>query len=67
MYKPSPLTPLTATLLADLAVEVGIPNGVLNVIQGDAVTGQLLASHPDIAKVSFTGSVAGGKKVCMLG
>ncbi|XP_071445776.1 4-trimethylaminobutyraldehyde dehydrogenase-like [Hetaerina americana] len=63
VYKPSPLTPMTALALADILVEVGVPKGAYNVIQGDGDTGSLLCYHPDVAKVSFTGSVSTGAKV----
>lgn len=64
VLKPSELTPLTALRLAEIATDAGIPAGVLNVITGDgSVTGNALASHPRVAKISFTGSVATGKKL----
>ena len=63
LYKPSPLTPLTSTLFAEILVQVGLPPGVLNIVQGGAVVGEALCTHPDIAKVSFTGSVETGVKV----
>ena len=63
VLKPSELTPLTALALAYLADQAGIPKGVLNVItSSDAATvGQALTRHPQIAKVTFTGSTAVGK------
>lgn len=63
MFKPSPFTPQTAVLIAEIFTEAGLPNGCLNVIQGEGVTGHLLTSHPDVAKISFTGSVPTGQKV----
>ncbi|XP_077986615.1 4-trimethylaminobutyraldehyde dehydrogenase-like [Glandiceps talaboti] len=63
VYKPSPLTPLTAIMLAEIFAESGMPSGVFNIIQGGAETGTLLGTHPDIAKVTFTGSVPTGKKI----
>ncbi|XP_072046168.1 4-trimethylaminobutyraldehyde dehydrogenase-like [Amphiura filiformis] len=63
VFKPSPLTPVTAVMLAELYTECGLPKGVFNVIQGQAETGHLLCTHPDIAKVSFTGSVPTGTKI----
>ncbi|XP_070532276.1 4-trimethylaminobutyraldehyde dehydrogenase-like [Ptychodera flava] len=63
VYKPSPLTTLTATVLAEIYVESGIPKGVFNVVQGGAETGNLLTTHPDVVKVTFTGSVPTGKKI----
>jgi phenylacetaldehyde dehydrogenase len=64
VLKPAELTPLSALLLADLALEAGIPPGVLNVVPGygrDA--GAAVASHPGIDKVSFTGSTAVGREI----
>ncbi len=55
VFKPSELTPLTATKLAEIFIEAGVPAGVFNVVQGDANTGMCLSQHPDIAKVSLTG------------
>ena len=64
VFKPSEFTPVTAACLADIFTESGLPCGLFNVVQGGAETGNLLSSHPGIAKVSFTGSVATGSKVC---
>ena len=63
VLKPSELTPLTALALAYLADQAGIPKGVLNVITSSdaAAVGQALTRHPQIAKVTFTGSTAVGK------
>ncbi|XP_038574445.1 4-trimethylaminobutyraldehyde dehydrogenase B [Micropterus salmoides] len=63
VYKPSPLTPVTAVMLAELYAEAGAPEGLFNVVQGGQETGSLLCHHPDVAKVSFTGSVPTGKKI----
>lgn len=64
VLKPAELTPLTAVRLAQIAFESGIPAGVLNVVQGlGPVAGQALADHPDVDKVSFTGSTAVGKRL----
>jgi betaine-aldehyde dehydrogenase len=63
IFKPAELTPLTALELAEIYSEAGLPDGVFNVVQGDAATGELLTSHPGIAKVSLTGEVGTGKKV----
>jgi len=62
--KPPELAPLTASLLADIAREAGLPGGVLNVVQGlgrDA--GAALVAHPGVARVAFTGSAATGRSV----
>jgi 5-carboxymethyl-2-hydroxymuconic-semialdehyde dehydrogenase len=62
--KPPEWAPLTASLLADITAEAGLPNGVFNVVQGlGAEAGRPLAAHPDLARVAFTGSVATGRQV----
>ncbi|OII37705.1 hypothetical protein BIV02_04515 [Curtobacterium sp. MMLR14_014] len=63
VLKPSPLAPRTAQLLADFAEQAGVPHGVITVVQGDAVTGELLVSSPLIRAVSFTGSVEVGRAI----
>jgi len=63
VYKPSEFTPLTALALAELAAEVGLPPGTFNILQGGGDVGSKLCHHPDIAKISFTGSVPTGKKI----
>jgi betaine-aldehyde dehydrogenase len=64
IFKPSEVTPLSALRLGEIYKEAGLPDGVFNVLPGRGpVTGQLLTEHPGIAKVSFTGGVASGKKV----
>jgi betaine-aldehyde dehydrogenase len=64
VVKPAELTPLTALRLAELALEAGIPDGVLQVVVGAGPTaGARLAEHPDVAKVAFTGSTAVGREV----
>jgi len=60
--KPAPTTPLTAALLGQVAVGI-LPPGVFNVIVDANDLGGLLSSHPDVAKISFTGSTATGRKV----
>ncbi len=62
ILKPSPHTPLTALLLVELAEGI-LPPGVLTVLTGDDALGQWMVDHPGIAKISFTGSVATGRKV----
>lgn len=59
----SPQAPLGITRLGELALEAGIPPGVLNVISGAADVGVALCEHPGIDKISFTGSVGVGQKV----
>lgn len=63
IFKPSELTPATAVKLAEIYLEAGVPPGVFSVVQGRGPVGALLASHPDVAKVSVTGSVPTGKRV----
>ena len=64
VMKPSELTPLSSLRLAELVRDVGIPSGVVNIVPGLGETaGAAIAEHPGIAKVSFTGSTATGRKV----
>ncbi|KAM6989971.1 4-trimethylaminobutyraldehyde dehydrogenase B [Tautogolabrus adspersus] len=63
VFKPSPVTPVTAVMLAEVYAAAGAPEGLFNVVQGSQETGSLLCYHPDVAKVSFTGSVPTGKKI----
>jgi len=63
VFKPAENTPLLALALAEIYTEAGIPDGCFNVVLGDGSTGAHLSSHPDIAKVSFTGSVETGTAV----
>ena len=64
VLKPAELTPLSVLRLAELALEAGIPEGVLNVVPGKgSVVGQRLIEHPDVAKIGFTGSTEVGQQV----
>jgi acyl-CoA reductase-like NAD-dependent aldehyde dehydrogenase len=64
VLKPAELTPLTALRLAELALEAGIPEGVMNVVAGaGSVVGRRLVQHPDVAKIGFTGSTEVGREV----
>ncbi len=63
VIKPARYTPLTALAFAELAVEAGLPPGVLNVLTCDAKTGQALIEHPGIDKVAFTGSTDVGRTI----
>jgi acyl-CoA reductase-like NAD-dependent aldehyde dehydrogenase len=64
VLKPAELTPLTALELGKLALEAGIPEGVLNVVNGPGRTvGERIVEHPDVAKVAFTGSTEIGRRV----
>jgi acyl-CoA reductase-like NAD-dependent aldehyde dehydrogenase len=62
VLKPSPFAPLTVLKMAELLRDV-FPPGVINVLAGGDALGQWMSEHPGIAKISFTGSVATGKKV----
>jgi 4-(gamma-glutamylamino)butanal dehydrogenase len=64
VLKPSEKSPLTAVRLAQLALEAGLPPGVLNVVPGEGATaGQALAAHHDVDAIAFTGSTATGRAV----
>lgn len=63
VFKTSERTPITASLFAKIMVDAGLPAGVFNVIHGAGAVGDYLVRHPDIAKVSLTGSVPTGKKI----
>lgn len=64
VLKPAELTPLTAIELERIALEAGLPEGVLNVVAGPGrVCGQRLVEHPDVAKIAFTGSTEVGRRI----
>ena len=63
VLKPAEQTPLTALRLGELALEAGLPEGVLNVITGDGETGAALVDHEDVDKIAFTGSTAVGREI----
>jgi betaine-aldehyde dehydrogenase len=64
VMKPAEITPLTSLRIAELLAEAGLPPGVVNVVPGlGAVAGQYIAEHPQIAKISFTGSTATGRRI----
>lgn len=64
VIKPAETTPLTMLRVAELACEAGLPDGVFNVVTGSgAVCGAALTTHPQVAKVSFTGSTPTGKQI----
>jgi aldehyde dehydrogenase (NAD+) len=56
VLKPSPFTPYSALLFGEIADEIGLPNGVLNIVTGGVEVGSLLSAHPHVDMVSFTGS-----------
>ncbi len=67
VLKPSEVAPLTAFILAEVMEEIGLPAGVFNLVTGTGpVVGEALASHPDVAMISFTGSTRAGKRVAEL-
>src|SRR5438045_527614 len=63
VIKPAEFTPLTALLFAELATDVGLPAGVLNVLTGDGDTGKLIVDHQDVDKIAFTGSTEVGRAI----
>ncbi len=64
VLKPAPSTPLSAIELGKIAMEAGLPDGVLNVVTGPGTElGQAIVEHPGIDKIAFTGSTATGKRV----
>jgi acyl-CoA reductase-like NAD-dependent aldehyde dehydrogenase len=63
VLKPAEQTPLTALRLGELALEAGLPEGVLNVITGDGETGAALVDHDDVDKIAFTGSTVVGREI----
>ena len=63
VIKPAEFTPLTALLFAELAADVGLPPGVLNVLTGDGETGKLIVDHPNVDKIAFTGSTDVGRAI----
>lgn len=65
--KPSEVTPVTATMLGELAAQIGFPKGVLNIVHGlGPEIGEPLVTHPQIKAISFTGSTAVGKRIATL-
>jgi acyl-CoA reductase-like NAD-dependent aldehyde dehydrogenase len=64
VLKPAELTPLTALEFEKIALEAGLPEGVVNVVAGPgSVCGQRLVEHPDVAKIAFTGSTEVGRRI----
>ncbi|GAB4184625.1 MAG: aldehyde dehydrogenase family protein [Wenzhouxiangellaceae bacterium] len=61
VIKPAEYTSLSALMFAELAMEAGLPRGVLNIITGDGRTGELIVKHPGVDKIAFTGSTEVGK------
>src|SRR5205085_3760613 len=63
VLKPAEQTPLTALRFGELALEAGIPPGVVNVVTGDGETGAALVDHPGVDKLAFTGSTEVGREI----
>ena len=64
VLKPAELTPLSAIELERIALDAGMPEGVINVVAGKgSVAGQRLVEHPDVAKIAFTGSTEVGRQI----
>ena len=64
VLKPAQLTPLTALRFAEIALEAGLPEGVVNIVAGPGgVCGRRLVEHPDVAKIAFTGSTEVGREI----
>ena len=63
VVKPAPTTPLSAYRLAELCIEAGVPEGVVNVVSGGGDTGAALTGHAGVGTITFTGSVATGQRV----
>jgi aminomuconate-semialdehyde/2-hydroxymuconate-6-semialdehyde dehydrogenase len=65
--KPSEVTPVTATMLGELAAQIGFPKGVLNIVHGlGPEVGEPLVTHPQVKAISFTGSTAVGQRIATL-
>ena len=63
VLKPAETTPLTSLLFAEVCQQAGLPDGVVNIITGDGITGAALVNHPDVNKIAFTGSTEVGKAI----
>jgi aldehyde dehydrogenase (NAD+)/betaine-aldehyde dehydrogenase len=63
VHKPSKEAPLTSLRLRELALQAGIPEDVWHVVTGDASTGRALVEHPDVDKITFTGSTVAGQEI----
>ena len=66
VLKPAPNTPTTTIRLAEIALESGLPEGLINIVTGGVEVGEAICSHPDIGMISFTGSTRTGKRVAEL-
>ena len=63
VLKPAEFTPLTALAFAEICQEIGLPEGVVNIVTGDGSTGEALVKHPDVDKIAFTGSTEVGRAI----
>jgi len=66
VIKPAPNTPITTIELAKIALESGLPSGLINVVTGGAEVGEAICTHPDLRMISFTGSTRTGKRIAEL-
>ncbi len=63
VLKPAEYTSLTALLFADICRQIGLPAGVVNIVTGAGDVGEMIANHPDIDKIAFTGSTSVGRRI----
>jgi aldehyde dehydrogenase (NAD+) len=63
VLKPAEFTPLTALCFAEICKNVGLPDGVVNIVTGDGATGTLIVEHDDVDKIAFTGSTGVGRLI----
>lgn len=63
VMKPSEVTPMTATVLAQICSDAGVPDGVVNMVHGFGETGAALTSHPDVDAIAFTGETVTGSEI----
>ncbi len=66
VIKPAPNTPITTIEMAQLALEAGLPAGLINVVTGHAEVGEAICTHPDVGMISFTGSTRTGQRIAAL-
>ncbi|MBD1914254.1 aminobutyraldehyde dehydrogenase [Leptolyngbya sp. FACHB-16] len=66
VLKPAPNTPITTIRLAEIAIESGLPEGLINIVTGGVEVGEAICTHPDIGMITFTGSTRTGQRVAEL-
>ena len=66
VIKPAPNTPITTIEIAKMALESGLPAGLINVVTGHTEVGEALCTHPDVGMITFTGSTRTGKRIAAL-